>query len=72
MKTFEIGKTYTTRSIADSECVFSVTVVARTAKTIKASIRGEVKSFRVSASWDGAAESFKPFGTYSMCPVIHA
>ena len=29
MKTFEIGKTYTTRSICDSECIYSATVVAR-------------------------------------------
>jgi len=72
MKTFEIGKTYTTSSICDHNCIYSATVVARTPKTIKATIHGKVKSFRVAPNWDGSAESFKPFGNYSMCPVIHA
>ena len=72
MKTFEIGKTYTTRSICDSECIYSATVVARTPKTIQASIHGKVKTFRVAPNWDGSAEMFKPFGTYSMCPIMQA
>lgn len=32
MKKFEIGKEYFTRSICDSECIFSIKITGRTAK----------------------------------------
>ena len=35
MKKFEIGKTYSMRSICDHDCVWTYTVTARTAKTIR-------------------------------------
>lgn len=31
---FEIGKTYTTRSVCDHDCVFTIEVIKRTDKTI--------------------------------------
>ncbi len=34
MTQFEIGKEYTTRSICDNNCVFSITITGRTAKTV--------------------------------------
>lgn len=34
MKKFEIGKEYFTRSICDSECIFSIKITGRTAKTV--------------------------------------
>jgi hypothetical protein len=64
---FEIGNTYTTRSACDHDCIFSITVVARTAKTIKTS---KGKTLRIS-EYDGR-EQVKPYGTYSMCPIISA
>lgn len=70
VKTFEAGKTYTTRSVCDHDCVISVTIQKRTAKTVTAEVRGEVKSFRV-AVYDGA-EFIKPWGSYSMAPIVRA
>jgi hypothetical protein len=70
MITFQVGKTYTTRSACDHECVISLTVLARTAKTIKATVRGESKTLRIS-DYDGR-EQVKPWGSYSMAPVIEA
>ncbi|MFG6535680.1 hypothetical protein ACGYK5_17785 [Sulfitobacter sp. 1A16787] len=69
MRRFEAGKTYTTRSVGDHNCIISVTVVRRTAKTI---ITDEGKRLRVSPGWRGEAETVKPWGTYSMCPVVSA
>lgn len=65
MKKFEAGKTYTTRSICDHDCVISVTIEKRTA-----TVRGESKTFRV-AEYDGA-EFIKPWGSYSRAPIINA
>lgn len=72
MSKFETGKTYEGRSVCDHECVFSITVVCRTVKTISMVIKGTpgVHIKRVSAH-DGV-EFVKPFGSYSMAPVIKA
>jgi hypothetical protein len=70
MQQFEIGKTYTTRSACDHDCVISVTIEKRTAKTVTATVRGESKTSRV-AEYDGA-EFIKPWGSYSMAPIIRA
>lgn len=70
MKTFQVGKTYWTRSACDHECIFRVTVLKRTAKTITVDRSGKVKNLRV-AVWNDV-ETVKPYGTYSMCPVIGA
>jgi hypothetical protein len=67
---FEAGQTYTTRSICDSECVISVTVIKRTAKTITTKIMGNVKTLRI-FDRDGA-EAVRPWGRYSMAPTVTA
>lgn len=67
MKQFEVGKTYSTRSACDHDCIISITVASRTAKTIRTT---EGKTLRPSV-YDGA-EMVKPFGSYSMAPVIRA
>lgn len=53
MAQFEAGKTYTTRSICDHDCIISLTVIKRTAKTITADLghRG-VKVIRIK-DYDG-------------------
>ena len=68
MTNFEAGKTYTTRSICDHNCIISVTVEKRTAKTVTATVRGESKTFRV-GEYEGA-EFIRPWGNYSMAPMI--
>ena len=74
MKQFEVGKTYTCRSICDHECEWAFTVVARTPKTITVTDGKERKVLRIveRASAYRNAESVLPFGRYSMCPILSA
>jgi hypothetical protein len=75
MKTFEIGKTYTTRSICNSDCIWSYTITARTASTVTAVNKyGEEKRYRIikKLSEYRNAETILPEGKYSMCPTISA
>ena len=65
--TFQPGKTYTTRSACDYDCVISVKVVSRTAKTIKTA---DGKTLRIGDH--GYGEFVKPWGSYSMAPMVSA
>lgn len=70
IKMFETGKTYTTRSICDHDCVFSIKVVSRTAKTIKTvDESGDPRTYRVFVF--GGAERVS-MGSYSMAPSFSA
>lgn len=74
IKRFEVGKTYQTCSICDTNCIISFTVTARTEKTITVRIRDEIKRLRIcekSTAWHNA-ETVYPWGHYSMAPQIHA
>lgn len=66
MTKFEAGQTYATRSIGDSNCWIRVTVASRTPSTIKA----DGKTYRVK-EYDGA-EFIRPWGNYSMAPILRA
>lgn len=68
---FEEGATYTTRSIVDADHVIAIVVLRRTAKTIRVLTSGKEKTLRVAPSYNGA-ESVKPWGSYSMAPIITA
>lgn len=70
MNTFQIGRTYSTRSACDHDCVFSFTILARTAKTVTIKIHDKIK--RRGLRVHGDTEYFNPFGSYSMAPVIGA
>jgi len=67
MTTFTAGHTYTTRSIGDANCIITVRVADRTAKTI---LTTEGKKLRIS-SYDGV-EFVRPWGNYSMAPIVRA
>jgi hypothetical protein len=67
MRTFKIGETYSTRSIGDINCIFSITVEKRTAKTLTTT-DGKVLRIRVYND----VEEVMPLGRYSMAPIIHA
>lgn len=67
MSKFEAGRTYYTRSICDADQVVRVTVAKRTAKTITTA---EGKTLRI-REWQGV-ESVKPWGSYSMAPIVSA
>ncbi len=68
--TFETGKTYTCTSVCDHECVWTFEVERRTAKSIWIRINGKLERRAVKV-WDGV-EFFKPFGSYSMAPIVRA
>lgn len=75
MKKFEIGKKYSMRSACDHNCIWSYTVVARTACTITLEDEsGKTRKCRVSKAYTeyNKAETVLPLGQYSMCPVLSA
>lgn len=67
MIAFEVGRTYSTRSICDHDCIVSVTVAARTAKTIRTA---QGKTLRIGVYQ--SVEQVKPWGSYSMAPIVDA
>ena len=67
MTTFTSGNTYTARSIGDHNCIISVKVANRTAKTITTEAG---KTLRVGL-YNGV-EFVKPWGSYSMAPIVRA
>ena len=68
MKQFEVNKTYSTRSVCDYDCIITLKVTKRTAKTVTTD---EGKTLRIFQDSDGN-EAVKPWGSYSMAPVIRA
>lgn len=71
MKTFIVGNTYTTRSICDIDCIFSITVAKRTASTI-VTTEGKMLRINKKLSEYNNAETVYPMGQYSMAPKIKA
>ena len=69
---FETGKTYRTRSPGDHDCILDYKIISRTAKTLKSfdKMDNQVKTYRISI-WEGV-EMFKPWGSFSMCPMMSA
>lgn len=71
---FEVGKTYYMRSIGDHDCIWSYTVIARTAQTITISDSKKTKLYRISKKVSEYinAEAVMPLGVYSMNPILSA
>lgn len=68
---FESGKTYSTRSACDHNCVFSYEVVKRTTKTV--TLKDNYgKQTRRGVKERNGIEFCYPEGVYSMCPVLTA
>lgn len=74
MTTFEIGKTYITRSACDHNCVWSFTVTKRTASTITVTDGESSKVLKIikKLSEFRGAETVRPLGNYSMAPMLSA
>ncbi len=70
MTQFQVGNTYSTRSICDYDCIFGFTILARTAKSVTINVNG--KTVRRGLSIYENSEEFKPYGSYSMCAIIRA
>lgn len=67
MNTFEIGKEYFTRSICDHNCIFTVKIVKRTAKTV--TFLRDGKERRTKLFTDERGEYIAPY-RYSMAPRL--
>lgn len=67
MTRFKQGVTYAARSICDHNCIIRLRVAKRTAKTVTTA---EGKTLRI-GEHDGA-EFVKPWGSYSMAPIVRA
>ena len=70
MKQFKVGETYETRSICDHNCIFSFKILRRTAKCVWVNVDGEIVRRGIEVWRD--AETFYPFGKYSMAAIISA
>lgn len=72
MEKFEAGKTYMMRSPCDHECVWTFTVLKRTAQTVTLEDDfGKIRKCRVT-NFGTIEESVFPLGRYSMAPVLRA
>jgi hypothetical protein len=58
---FQVGRTYSIRSICDYECIYSFTILSRTAKTVSVSVYGTIVRRRVGI--DEKAISVSVYGT---------
>jgi hypothetical protein len=81
MKKFEVGKNYSMRSACNSECVWTYKVLHRTSCTVMLAqvmsdgkTKKETITCRISKGLSEfrGAESVKPLGSYSMCPILSA
>jgi len=69
---FEAGKTYTTRSIGDNNCIWNVKVIKRTAKFLTIKVDGEREEKRMGINVWNDEETCLFSGRYSMAPSIRA
>lgn len=72
-KRFQVGKTYETRSPADREVKYRVTVVSRTPSFVTISFLASQAKDRRCKVYEHKGEEFcYPDGKYSLCPVLTA
>ena len=69
MNTFEIGKEYFSRSICNHDCVFTIKITGRTAKTVSYEYMGESRRSKIRV--DESGEYIQP-DRYSMAPIFRA
>ena len=72
---FRVGETYATRSIGDNDCIYSATVIRRTAQTVTFRERGRGEyTCRISKGLSefNGCEAVYPHGRHSMCPTFTA
>jgi hypothetical protein len=68
---FEIGNTYTTRSACDHNTIVTAEVLKRSAKFVTVKTQME-DSKRCGILVIDGVETIKPWGSFSMCPIIRA
>ena len=71
MEQFKTGQKLASRSICNWDCIYSATVVSRTAKTVTIEENGEQKRCKVHQD-DQGVEFIYPHGRYSMAAIFRA
>ena len=73
-KSFEVGRRYSCRSACDHECVWTFEVVKRTAVSVWirqiSNVEEPIERRKVSVYM--GEETVRPFGRYSMAPILGA
>lgn len=69
---FTPGRQYQVTSPGDVNCTWMFKVVRRTDKSIWVDLPGEFKGKRLRVFTYSGVERAKPFGNYSMSPVLRA
>jgi hypothetical protein len=69
-KSFTTGQQVSCRSACDHDTVWTFEVVKRTAKFVTLRDVCSDETVRVGVLTSNGAEWCKPFGTFSMCPVL--
>ena len=69
-KKFITGGVYSARSICDSNCIFEITIIKRTLKTVTYDYMGDPKTSRIKTDENGNEYFF--VGSYSMAPMFKA
>lgn len=72
IKKFQVGQTITSRSVCDSNCIFSLEIISRTEKTATVKIKGEKELKRCKIHLSDGVEKMYALGSYSMAPVFSA
>lgn len=67
---FEINTTYYSRSICDHECIFEITVIARTDKRLIYDYEGRRRTSNIRNNSEGN-EYIRP-DSYSMAPIFRS
>lgn len=71
MNRFTLGQELSESSICDHECIYTATVLKRTAKTVTIAVRGKSKRCKIHNDQEGDEFIF-PFGQYSMAAIFSA
>ena len=71
---FEVGKTYSTRSMCDHNCIYRYTVTARRGNKLTLESNTGTRANRMAKilPYKPDVEKCWPMGSYSMAPVISA
>jgi len=70
MNTFTENQELSARSICNNDCIFTATVIKRTAKTV--TIKDDRGERRCKIHNYGDGEFIFPYGQYSMCTTFQA
>lgn len=72
MNQFQVGTEYSARSLGDYDCVWTFTVIKRTARFVTIQGRGLDGPKRLGIKMLDGVEYVRPLGSYSLAPFLMA